>query len=337
MRFVAWLDEIPDDELALTAGGKGASLCRLTRAGFAVPEAFIVCSEAFNEFMMASGLKDEVLAATGSIDFSNSTDSSLKAKQARDMITAAAIPSDIAQAIQSFYIKLAGDLSAEDSEAEDLRAEEDESAVHPVAVRSSGTAEDLDDASFAGQMDTFLNVEGLDDVLRSIKECWASLYNDSALFYRREQGFSEHESSIAVVIQRMVASEKAGVMFTANPITKSADRCLIEGSWGLGEAIVSGIVTPDSYMADKDGQLLEAFVSCKETMVVRKADGSGVEEIEVPEQLQEAQVLDEDEIKELVELAVRLEEYFEKPQDVEWAIESKRLYLLQSRPITTLG
>jgi len=172
--------------------------------------------------------------------------------------------------------------------------------------------------------------------VRYVRECWASLYTDRAIFYRRANSFSENDISIAVVVQHMVAADKAGVMFTVNPITKDRDTCMIEGSWGLGEAVVSGVVTPDNYSVDKKGKLLEAYISEKEIMIVRKAEGSGVEEQEVPEDKREAQVLSENELRNLAALAVELENYFGAPQDVEWAIEKGKLYLLQSRPITTL-
>jgi len=324
MRYLAWFTEIPDEELALSAGGKGASLCRLTRGGLPVPGGFIVCADMFNFFMRESGLRDRVLVKIDGINFDSNTDLVETSREIREMIVSTPMPKELDLAIREYYLKLGEELDPSEREN------------HPVAVRSSGTAEDLDDASFAGQQETFLYVMGVDDAVRYIKECWASLYNDRAIFYRRERSFDEREISIAVVVQHMVAAIKAGVMFTANPITQQRDIYLIEGSWGLGEAIVSGIVTPDSYTVDKTGKLLDVFVSEKETMVARKIGEPGVEEREVPEERRNAQVLDENEIKELAELAVKLENYFGKSQDVEWAIEAGRLYLLQSRPITTL-
>jgi len=206
-----------------------------------------------------------------------------------------------------------------------------------VAVRSSSTAEDLDDASFAGQQETFLYVLGKDDLIEKIKCCWASLYNGRAIFYRKQKGFNEREVSIAVVVQQMVNSEKAGVMFTVNPITKDRNHALIEGAWGLGEGVVSGEVTPDSYTVDKSTHnVLEEYISEKEMMIVRNISSRGVEEKEVPEDKKCARVLTEDEIKQLTEMSVNLEKFFGKPQDIEWAIEKNKLYLLQSRPITTL-
>ena len=322
--YLAWFNEIPDQELTLSAGGKGAGLCRMFRAGFPVPSGFVVCSEMFNAFMRANNLKEKVLSVIDSIDFDKNSDLVSKAEKIRNAIISAPMPFEMSKMIGKFYLELCEEV------------EPDEKLIHPIAVRSSGTAEDLDDASFAGQQETFLYVMGADDVVRYIKECWASLYNDRAIFYRKEKRFNESEISIAVVVQRMVASIKSGVMFTANPITNDRNVCLIEGAWGLGEAIVSGIVTPDSYSVDKNGNIIDVFVACKEVMVARKIGEPGVEECDVPEELQEKQVLNDSEIKDLTDLAVKLENYFGKPQDVEWAIESGQLYVLQSRPITTL-
>ena len=325
MKYLAWFDEIPDEKLTLSAGGKGASLCKLYRGELPVPNGFIVRAEMFDDFMTASNLRDRVLEKINGINFANYSDLVKKSQEIQEMIIQATMPDNFSSAIREYYLKLGDGL--------DIAKKEN----HPVAVRSSGTAEDLDDASFAGQMETFLYVMGSGDVARYVKECWASLYTDRALFYRKEKSFDEHGISIAVVVQRMVAADKAGVMFTVNPVTQERETCLIEGSWGLGEAVVSGLVTPDSYTVDKSGKLLDAFISEKETMVARKTGEPGVEETEVPEDKREMQVLNDRELKELVCLAVQLEAYFGKPQDVEWAIDGDNLYLLQSRPITTLS
>lgn len=315
-KYLAWFDEIPDEELALSAGGKGASLCRMSRAGLPVPEGFIVRAETFRSFMETSGLRERVLKAIDEIDFSSTTDLIAKAEKIREMINAAEMPADIADALGEFYTKFDG---------------------KPVAVRSSGTAEDLDDASFAGQQETYLFVIGKDDLVRFVKECWASLYNDRAIFYRREKGFDEKEIAIAVVVQKMVNSEKSGVMFTANPITMDRDVALIEAAWGLGEAIVSGIVTPDNISINKKTyQILDEYISEKETMVVRLDEHGGTKEIDVPEDIREKPVLTEDELKQLVDAANKIEAFYGKPEDIEYAFEGGKLHMLQSRPITTM-
>jgi pyruvate,water dikinase len=170
-----------------------------------------------------------------------------------------------------------------------------------------------------------------------VKACWASLYNDSAIFYRREKGFDEREIAIAVVVQKMVNSEKSGVLFTANPITNDLSVVMIEATWGLGEGLVQGLVNPDNYLIQKETGIFDfRYVPEKDLMVVRKDESGGVETVDVPEALVSAPVLTDEECRELVELAVLTEEFYQKPQDIEWAYEGNKLYLLQSRPITTL-
>ena len=317
MGNLAWFDEIPDEQLALAAGGKGASLCRMFRAGLRVPEGFIVRSELFSEFMERSGLREYALAEIRKIDFSSNADLIEKAAGIRAKICDTPMPEDMEEELKQYYSKF-----------NDC----------PVAVRSSGTAEDLDDASFAGQQETYLFVIGEKDLIRFVKECWASLYNDRAIFYRREKGFKEEEVSIAVVVQKMVNAKKAGVMFTQNPVTKDPDVCMIEAAWGLGESVVSGIVTPDNlWINKKTMEVVTEYISEKETMVVRLSEEGGTKEVPVPDELREAPVLTEQNKKDLVDVANRIEEFYGKPEDVEWAFEEdEQLYMLQSRPITTL-
>ena len=301
-QYLAWFDEIPDEALGSAAGGKGASLCRMSRAGLPVPKGFIVRSEMFNAFMEANGLWDYVFEKLATIDFSSDASLISVSAEIRQHIIDAPVPQEMAENIVSFYSQIG-------------------SGHEPVAVRSSGTAEDLDDASFAGQQETFLFVIGNDDVVRFIKECWASLYNDRAIFYRKEKNFDERSISIAVVVQCMVSAQKAGVMFTSNPITNDHDTVVLEAAWGLGEAIVSGIVTPDNLWINKHtGEITTEYISEKETMVVRLSERGGTKEIPVPEELREAPVLADDERNQLVELANKIEAFYKKPEDIEWAI-----------------
>lgn len=317
-QYLAWFDEIPDGELATAAGGKGASLCRMSRAGLPVPEGFIVRSEMFNAFMEANGLWEYVFEKLGTIDFSSDASLIAVAAEIRERIIGCPVPRDMAEDIVKHYARIGN-------------------GHEPVAVRSSGTAEDLDDASFAGQQETFLFVIGDGDVVKFIKECWASLYNDRAIFYRREKNFDERSISIAVVVQRMVSAQKAGVMFTSNPITNDYNTVVLEAAWGLGEAIVSGIVTPDNLWIDKrTGEVTTEYISEKETMVVRLSERGGTKEEPVPEELREAPVLSDGERNQLVDLARRIEGFYNKPEDIEWAIVDGQVFLLQSRPITTM-
>ena len=317
MKLIAWFNELPEENIGLIAGGKGASLCRLYQNGFPVTEGFIVCAEAFDRFMKENNLRDRVLAKLDAIDRDNDESLAEAGTAVRGWLTEAPMPADIEKLLIDNYKKLGSNA--------------------PVAVRSSGTAEDLDDASFAGQQETFLYVIGEENLVSYVRACWASLYNDCAIFYRHQKKFSERDISIAVVVQRMVNSEKAGVLFSANPINKDRDTVMIEGSWGLGEGVVQGIVNPDNYLIKKGTYEIETeYVAEKEIMVVRRDDQGGVEEVEVPEDLRNAPVLTEAERKTLVDLAIQAENFYGKPQDLEWAVEGEKIYLLQSRPITTL-
>lgn len=317
MHLLAWFDELPKDKLSFSAGGKGASLCLMYRNKLPIPGGFIVCAEAFDCFMKESGLQERVLKLISQIDWDNNSNLTDIAEQVRKMIENTPMPTNIVELVKSYYTDLGDNV--------------------PVAVRSSGTAEDLDDASFAGQQDTYLFVIGPDDVVKSIKKCWASLYNDRALFYRRQKGFDECNISIAVVVQQMINADKAGVLFSANPITKARDEVVIEAVWGLGEGLVQGIVTPDNYCMKKNNyEMVTEYIAEKETMIVRLSEQGDVKEVPVPKTKSEKPVLSEQELKELVDIAVLVEKFYNKPQDLEWAFENNTLYLLQSRAITTL-
>lgn len=317
MNLIAWFDELPDQNLGLIAGGKGASLCRMFQNGFPVPEGFIVCADMYSQFMETNGLWDQVYDKLEKIDWDSQESLEQTGEAIRRLIAEAPMPQDMAQLLVEHYRALGERV--------------------PVAVRSSGTAEDLDDASFAGQQETFLYVIGEEEVVRYVKECWASLYNDCAIFYRREKKFNEREISIAVVVMRMVNSEKSGVMFSANPITKSRDTCMIEAAWGLGEGVVQGIVNPDNYVVRKeDRSYVMRHVSTKEIQVIRASERGGSKEVPLDPALKDAPVLSDQEVNDLIDLAVKVETFYGKPQDLEWAYENGKMYLLQSRPITTL-
>lgn len=315
---IVWFDEMKGDYLS-QAGGKGASLCKMVQAGMEVPEGFIVTTSMFKEYMKRKCLFSKIQDLIKSIDFEDKSSIQEISEKIQRLIIENEMPDDMKEEIAEVYSKL-----GEDGEV-------------PVAVRSSSTAEDLDTASFAGQQETFLYVIGKEDLIEKVKECWASLYAGRAIFYRKQKQFDEANISIAVVVQKMINSEKSGVMFTVNPITKIKNQAVIEASWGLGEAVVSGLVTPDSYIVDKNsGEIVNEFISEKEDMIVRKESGKGTVQLKVPEEKKNMKVLDEREISQLIEFALKVEDFFGNPQDVEWATENGRVYILQSRPITTL-
>jgi pyruvate,water dikinase len=317
MSDLIWFDDVQGD-LVKNTGGKGASLSKMYKFQLNVPNGFIVSAPFFFEYRKKNNLDEKIVKLIEAINFDDFSSIEQVSKKIRDMIIDTPMPDELEEKILTCFEKLGGD-------------------TQPMAVRSSSTAEDLDDASFAGQLETFLYVVGKEDLIEKIRECWVSLYNGRAVFYRKQKGFDERNVSIAVVVQKMVNSEKAGVMFTANPINKNRDQALIESAWGLGEAVVSGTVTPDNNVVDKiTFKVIEEYISEKETMFVRDGSLKGVVEKEVPEEIRCARVLTEDELLELVKLSIKLEKFFGKPEDVEWAIEEGKLYLLQSRPITTL-
>ena len=312
---VRWLEDIGADDLG-SVGGKAASLGELAGAGLPVPPAFVVTADTYRGFIEGTGIDEELFEAVD-VDSDDSKALSAAHERATELITETPMPGDLEEEIMAAY----GDLDGGDAS---------------VAVRSSATAEDLPDASFAGQQETFLNVTG-EDLLRRVKECWASLFSQRAIYYRNEQGFEHEVVDIAVVVQVMVDSEKSGVMFTSHPST-GEDVTIIEAAWGLGEAVVSGSVSPDNYVVDPNtGEVREVTVADKKVMCVRDEETGETVEREVPEERRTQRVLDEAEIIELVDLGETVEEHYGEPQDVEWAIYDGDVYMLQSRPITTIS
>jgi pyruvate,water dikinase len=312
---VLWLDEIGSDDLNLV-GGKGASLGEMTAAGLPVPPGFVVTAGTYRSFIETTGIDEELFAAVD-VDAEDSTALAEAESRAKELILGTEIPAELREEILAAYAQVG------DGEAF-------------VAVRSSATAEDLPDASFAGQQETFLNTQG-EDVVDRVKQCWASLFTQRAIYYRQEQGFAHDKVDIAVVVQQMVDAEKSGVMFTSHPSTGEA-KIIIEAAWGLGEAVVSGSVSPDNYVLDREsGSVLETTLADKKTMMVKDEGTGSTVELEVPDERRNAQVLTDEEFALLVELGKTAEDHYGVPQDVEWAIVDGDVYMLQSRPITTIS
>ncbi len=315
---ILWLNEIGKDDIPL-AGGKGANLGELLRNEIPVPNGFVVDSRTFLEFMEATGLWYQVNDMLRGLDVENTDELNEVSRKIREMIETSEIPENIEKEIRAAYRKLC----------------EEEGEEVFVAVRSSATAEDLPEASFAGQQETYLNVRGEDDVVEKVRKCWSSLYTPRAIYYRIQQGFKHEEVSIAVVVQKMVNSEKSGVMFTSHPVT-GEKLCIIEAAFGLGEAIVSGAVSPDTYVYDRIGKrLVEINVAEKKIMITKNERGETVT-VELPPEKARERVLSDEEIEELVKFAELIESHYGHPQDVEWGIEKGKVYILQSRAITTI-
>ncbi len=317
--YVKKFEDISKNDIGI-AGGKGANLGELTQAGIPVPPGFVVTAETYQKFMEATGIFQNVMDILSKIDINDTKELQAAADEIKNIIKKAPMPEDISTYIIEAYNALSQKIGVDEAD---------------VAIRSSATAEDLPDASFAGQQDTFLHVKGTDDVIEYVRQCWASLFEARAIFYREENDFDHSKVLIAVVVQQMVDADKAGVMFTVNPST-GENIALIEGSWGLGESVVSGTVTPDNYVVNKaDNKILNVTISDKKTMFANDAKGTS-KEVPVPEEKRKERVLSDEELVDLTEMGKRVQAHYEEPMDTEWAIENGKLFLLQARPITTL-
>ncbi|MEM5882861.1 MAG: PEP/pyruvate-binding domain-containing protein [Candidatus Aenigmatarchaeota archaeon] len=328
MDYIKWLDELSKDSVNI-AGGKGANLGEMIRLGLPVPQGFVITTNAFEKFIEINKIKDIIDDLIKECDVDNTAQLLETSQKIKELILSQEYPATIKNEIIEAYETLS--YSEVGKELEIIKSGRD---LALVAIRSSATAEDLPTASFAGQQASFLNVKGNKELLQAVKECFASLYEPRAIFYRAKQGFKH--ASIAVVVQKMVNSEKAGVMFTVNPAT-GEDKIVIEACWGLGETLVSGRVTPDIYIVSKDGKLLEKKIGLKEIMRVRDLATDKTEEIPVPRDKKGKQILTEEEIAKLAQYGVILENHYGKPQDIEFAIERNRIYIVQTRAITTIG
>jgi pyruvate,water dikinase len=313
-----WTVEFADVDAANASvvGGKGINLAALSRATFQVPPGYIITTHAYGEFIAANGLSPKIAGLLESIDLSDADQLEEVTSNIRELVTLSAMPPNIADDILKAYTSL-GDATF-------------------VAVRSSGTAEDLAGASFAGQHDTYLDIRGNEALFDAVKRCWASLWTARAVAYRQRSGFAHASVGIAVVIQTMIESEVAGVMFTVNPMTGAVDEFVVNASWGLGEAIVAGVVNPDLFVLNRDdGSLRRETVGSKTIKIVRDRARGGTRREEVSQQERERPCLSREELSELAALGSRVMEYCEGyPQDIEWALAGGQFYLLQSRDVT---
>jgi pyruvate,water dikinase len=298
------------------AGGKGASLARMAGAGLPVPRGFVVCTAAFQTFLERHAASKRLGELTSRLDVNNHTALEAASDELRAVIVTNPLPSEILEGIDGAYRSLGTD--------------------RPVAVRSSAVSEDGDAASFAGQQETFLNVRGRDRIGRCVQACWASFFTPRALFYRAQKG-SLTDTRMAVVVQEMVLADRSGVMFTVDPIRKRRDRMVIEAVFGLGEGVVSGEITPDHYVLDRDtGARLDAFIAVQSHAIVHDTEEGGTHRVELSEEAGSVSVLADDELRRLHQMGRRVEDFFGAPQDIEWSFRGDDLLLLQSRPITTL-
>jgi pyruvate,water dikinase len=316
-KAVVWFKEVTKNDIPLV-GGKGANLGEMTNTGIPVPPGFIVTSSAYFDFIEKAKLQDKIKALLAPVDVHDSKQLQNTAAEVQKLIESAPMPADIAKEIEEAYVKMGKGL---------------------VAVRSSGTAEDLPEASFAGQQATFLNVQGEKEVVEAVHGCWASLFGARAIFYRQEQGFDHFKVGIAVPVQRMVQSESSGVMFTIEPTTNEKDKITIEAVLGLGEMIVSGDVTPDHYIVSKkDMKITIKDIKKQEWKLVKQPGGHGKSDnikIDLTPEEQASQKINDGDILLLAKIGKTLEDHYEWPQDIEWAKEKGQIFIVQTRPVTT--
>ena len=319
-RKIVWFEDVGREDIA-QVGGKGANLGEMTKAHIPVPPGFIVTAHSYFYFLEKSGLAPKIREMLSDLDPNDSGKLQKVASEIKQMVSGAAMPPEIAQEIAKAYGRLGSG---------------------PVAVRSSATAEDLPEASFAGQQSTFLNVMGEKDVIDAVQDCWASLYESRAIFYRVHQGFDHFSVGIAVPVQRMVQSESSGVMFTLDPITSDQSKLVVESVYGLGETIVSGEITPDLYIVDKERmEIIDKKIARQEWQLVRNTQGEHDPakpnmKMPVADALQAKQKVSDKDIIALAKIGKRIEEHYSFPQDIEWAKEGEDIFIVQTRPVTTM-
>jgi pyruvate,water dikinase len=333
-KFIRWFNELGKEDVLL-AGGKGANLGEMFNSGFPIPPGFVVISQAYKYFLEKTELDKKIYKSLENLDIENTQALDDVAAKIREMIKSSEMPEDLKEEITENYEALEVDKEAMEKATGDAltilkRAQEPEF----VAVRSSATAEDTGAASFAGQNETFLNTKGSTAVIEAVKKCWASLFTARSVYYRVKKGFKHEDVLIAVIIQKMVNSDKSGVIFSRDPVTQD-ENIIIEAVFGLGEGIVSGQIQPDHYVVSRDLKILSKSTANKKIALVRNSGGS-TEKIKLTEERSKSPVLTDYEIKRFADYAVKLEEHYKSPQDTEFAVESGELYIVQTRPVTTL-
>ncbi len=314
---ILWFEEIDKEDIALV-GGKGANLGEMTSFGIPVPKGFVITAKAYFDFLKENNLKKKIKEILEKVDPNDPQSFNVASQKAKKLILSGKISANLVKEIINSYLKLGGIIRQAF-----------------VAIRSSATAEDLPTASFAGQQASFLNVVGEANVVEKVKECWASLFEPRAIFYRQEKGFDHFKVGIAVVVQEMVPAVISGVMFTCDPVTQQKNRILIEAIWGLGEYIVQGKITPDIYIVDKNSLEIISKEISKQTIQLIK-QGSLNKQTNVPKKWQLKRKLTDSQIIELARLGKKIHQHYFYPQDIEWTFHKGKFYIVQTRPVTTV-
>ncbi len=320
---IKWFRDISKDDLS-KVGGKGLNLGIMFNSGLPVPPGFCVTAQTYLEFIEKTGIIHDIKRILSGLNVENTDDLQNRANQVQKLIVTTPVTPEIRDDVLDAYSAL----NTEEifSRGNDIF----------VAVRSSATAEDLPEASFAGQQATYLNVKGKDQLVKAIRMCWASLFTARAIYYRVKNNFDHMKVLICVVIQKMVNSEQAGIMFSVNPATNELGEIIIEAVHGLGETAVSGSVTPDIYIIDKEDMIIKSRnLKIQKWGLFRDKEGKNIKQL-IPPETDKKQVITDKEILELSRYSKQLEDYYQKPQDSEWAIENSKVYIVQTRPVTTL-
>src|SRR3990167_1488196 len=316
--LILFFKDIDKNDLALV-GGKGANLGEMAKAGFPVPGGFAITVASYQKFLDFNRITEQINDLLKQVDVNDAEQLDLASKKIQKIVNNSQIPDDVAREITSAYKKLSGTFKQAF-----------------VAVRSSATAEDLPGASFAGQQATFLNIKGFNNLLMAVRECWASLFTARAIFYRVQNKIDHDKVKISVIIQKMIQSEASGVMFSIDPVTNEKDKIIIEAIWGLGEYIVQGSVVPDKFVVQKDTySVLSKEIADQKVAYIRK--GLVTKEAKVPSKLQTKQKISDSDIIELAKISDKLQKHYYFPQDTEWAKEKGKIYIVQTRPVTTIG
>ena len=331
--FIKWLSEL-DKNSGMIAGGKGANLAEMYNSKFPVPPAFIVTTDAYKFFIEKSGIKEKIDSIIDFIDVDNTKELEDKSKEIRQLITKAEMPQELKEEITDSYENLNVDKNALQGAGRDaLHILKYSSEPVFVAVRSSATTEDLEGSSFAGQQESYLNVKGNTELIESVKKVFASLFTARAIYYRKKRGFSKEKFALATVVQKMVDSDRSGVIFSSNPV-KENNNVVIEAVFGLGEGIVSGKIKPDNYEVTRELEIINKEIAYKKMAITRNSQGDN-QEVHLNEDKGGQQVLTESQVKQLANIALKIETHYGIPQDIEFAIESGEIFIVQSRPITT--
>jgi len=310
--FILFFNQLTKENIDI-AGGKGVNLGEMVKVGIPMPLGFVILAPAFDRFLKETDINVEIKAMRNRINIKDIKSVEENSEIIRGLIIKAKMPKDIEREILAAFKKL---------------------KAKYVAIRSSATAEDSKIDSWAGQLETYLNTTQ-DNLLENVKKCWASLFTPRAIFYRFKKKLNGVKVSVAVVVQKMIQSEVSGVCFTVHPITKDKNQMIIEAAWGLGEILVSGQITPDTYVVEKGGlNILDINVNTQKKMIVQAKKGNKI--IVVLKSKKGKQKLSTRQIKGLARLCLKIENHFKKPQDIEWALKKNNFYILQARPITTL-